>query len=121
MIFDDYQRRARETAIYPRVGNNYVYPIMGLCGEAGELANKIKKLMRDYNCSGINELKNMMEHPEGLKMKEAVRAELGDVLWYVSAVASEFGLKLNDVAVANLEKLFNRKAVGTLRGDGDNR
>ena len=109
MDFEEYQKKAKTTALYPDSGNNFVYPTMGLVGEAGEIANKAKKIIRDHN----SEIKE--QHVEDMKK------ELGDVLWYVSQVASEFGLKLNDIAEKNIEKLASRKERGQIQGSGDDR
>lgn len=107
--FDAYQGRALETAIYPNAGQNPIYPTLGLCGEAGEVAEKVKKVLRD----------------NGGVFDDAARAviakELGDVLWYVARLASELGLSLGDVAVANLAKLADRQARGVIGGSGDER
>lgn len=109
MDFEEYQKKAGKTAIYPDIGKNFVYPTLGLVGEAGELANKAKKIIRDNN-SEINE-----EH------KENIRGELGDVLWYVSQTATEFGLSLEDIANHNLEKLADRQKRNKISGSGDTR
>jgi NTP pyrophosphatase (non-canonical NTP hydrolase) len=102
--FGDYQEFARQTAIYPEA-HKVTYPILGLGGEAGELANKWKKVLRDQTEPDI----------------EALASELGDVLWYVAMVAYDLGLDLSYVANKNLDKLFARKERGTLGGSGDNR
>lgn len=109
MTFEQYQKQSRETALYPNVGNNFIYPTLGLVGEAGEVAEKIKKVLRD-NDGIITKEK-----------KQEIQKELGDVLWYVSQVASELGLSLEEVASLNIEKLFSRKERDMLHGDGDNR
>lgn len=109
MTFQEYQVAARETAIYPNKDNNFIYPTLGLAGEAGEVAEKIKKVIRDNN--GIIS-------PE--KRGEILK-ELGDVLWYVSNLAIEVGVTLDDVATTNLEKLHSRQNRGALGGSGDNR
>ncbi len=109
MTFDSYQNESRKTALYPAAGANFIYPALGLCGEAGEVAEKIKKVLRDKN--------GRMDDPT----REAIKKELGDVLWYVSQLASELGLSLAEVAQHNLEKLFSRKHRGVLHGEGDNR
>jgi len=109
MTFEEYQRRSRESAIYPNQGKNFVYPTLGLSGEAGEVAEKVKKAIRDEG---------------GVIVKERradLRKELGDVLWYVAQLASELGLSLDDVAEENLQKLASRKNRGQLHGSGDNR
>lgn len=109
MTFSQYQSESRKTAIYPNQGANLVYPTLGLVGEAGEVAEKIKKLIRDES--------NVLTQ----EYREAVGAELGDVLWYVAQLATELQLNLDDVAVGNLSKLFSRKERGVLHGHGDTR
>lgn len=111
MTFTDYQREAAATAMYPDIGQNLAYPTLGLCGEAGEVAEKIKKYMRD----GRERIGSWEE------LRQTVRKELGDVLWYVSAVANELDLSLQDIATANIEKLQSRKARGVISGSGDDR
>ena len=86
-----------------------VYPALGLAGEAGELANKVKKVLRDHG-GHLSE-----------EAREAILAELGDVLWYVAQVATDLGESLEAVAQANLAKLRSRKERGRLGGDGDDR
>ncbi len=107
--FGDYQTRSRTTAIYPDAGSNFVYPTLGLAGEAGEVAEKIKKVLRDKGGKIDDET------------RAAVEKELGDVLWYVAQLATELGLGLDRVAEANLAKLASRKDRGLLGGSGDNR
>ena len=109
MNFDEYQKSSRETAVYPNAGKNYIYPTLGLAGESGEVAEKIKKVIRDH-AGVIDESK-----------KQEIAKELGDVLWYVSQISSELGLSLDSVAQMNLEKLFARKERNVLMGSGDNR
>ena len=106
----EYQKRAQKTAIYPTAGkshpNGINYTVLGLLGEAGELANDWKKAVRDGDYA---------------LAKEKMRFELGDVLWYVALLANELGMDLNQVANANLEKLQDRKSRNVLRGSGDKR
>lgn len=109
MDFKEYQARTGDTALYPGVGSNYVYPTLGLAGEAGEIANKVKKISRDQNGVVTPEVRTM------------IKAELGDVLWYVARLAEEFGLSLQEIAEENIAKLASRKERGTLHGDGDTR
>jgi len=108
--FDDYQEFTFSTAIYPGAGDSTVealaYCSLGLVGEAGELANKAKKLMRDGDSA---------------KLREAMRAELGDVLWYVARLADELDLGLSEVAQANQKKLRDRQWRDALGGSGDDR
>jgi NTP pyrophosphatase (non-canonical NTP hydrolase) len=109
MNFDEYQKSSRETALYPDKDNNFIYPTLGLAGEAGEVAEKIKKVLRDK--------KGIMDQPT----KEEIEKELGDVLWYVAQIATELGLSLEKIADKNITKLFSRKERGVLHGNGDNR
>lgn len=109
MNFEEYQKKSRKTAIYPNAGENFIYPTLGLSGESGEVAEKIKKVIRDKNGVVDDEMRKM------------IKKELGDVLWYVSQLASELGLELNNIAEENIEKLYSRLERGKLHGDGDNR
>lgn len=110
MTFEEYQSKAKTTAVYPKIADEFIYPVLGLAGEAGELANKIKKIYRDHDG-------NIAED-----YRKEIAKELGDVLWYVSQIATEFGLSLqDDVAHGNLSKLASRFERDTLAGEGDNR
>ena len=109
MNFEEYQQKSQKTAFYPDVGKNIAYPTLGLMGEAGEIANKVKKIYRDDKGKLTDDRKEML------------RKELGDVLWYVAQVSTELGLSLDDIAKLNLERLLDRKERGTLHGDGDDR
>ena len=109
MNFNDYQKKSRETAGYPAIGHPIIYPALGLVNEAGEVAGKIKKVFRDKG-GEIN-----------AETKSALKAELGDVLWYIAQVCTELDLSLDEVAEYNIEKLYGRLERGTIRGDGDER
>lgn len=109
LTLDTYQAKAWETAVYPRKSINFIYPTLGLCGEAGEVAEKVKKIIRDHGGRIPAE-----KHTEIVK-------ELGDVLWYLAALSSELGVNLSAVAQANLDKLAKRAAENKLHGEGDNR
>ncbi len=109
MNFDDYQTKSRKTAKYPAIGHPVIYPALGLVNEAGEVAGKIKKIFRDKG-GEISE-----------ETRSALKAELGDVLWYVAQLCTELGLSLDEVAAYNLEKLYDRLERGKIRGEGDNR
>ena len=109
MDFQTYQKKARETAKYPNLGSNNIYPTLGLVGEAGEVAEKVKKVIRDKNSIFDEE------------SKLAIKKELGDVLWYLSNLCTEFNFSLEDVALNNLEKLKLRAAKGKISGSGDDR
>ena len=111
--FEDYQEAAAKTAIYPEAGtgsfNAVAYAVLGLSNEAGEVAGKLKKVWRDNE--GVIDSEKC----------DAMAAELGDVLWYLAAVANELGWNLHEVAQANLDKLNSRAARGVIGGSGDNR
>ena len=109
MDFKTYQKKARETAKYPNLGSNNIYPTLGLVGEAGEVAEKVKKVIRDKNSIFDEE------------SKLAIKKELGDVLWYLSNLCTEFNFSLEDVALNNLEKLKLRASKGKICGSGDDR
>ena len=109
MNFDEYQNLASSTAIYPKKYET-IYPALGLCGEAGEVAEKVKKSIRDG-----------LDYHEEKRFKEALTKELGDVLWYISALASDLDISLNDVAEGNIEKLAARKKRNMIGGSGDDR
>jgi NTP pyrophosphatase (non-canonical NTP hydrolase) len=104
-----YQHRSRATAVYPDAGENLTYPALGLCGEAGECAEKVKKAIRDDGGALTEE------------RRDALAAELGDVLWYMAQLATEAGLDLDEIAEDNLAKLLSRKERGVLQGSGDSR
>ena len=138
MDFSEYQKISAKTAIYPSLvkmicgelikqgqgdladeifpylvdtdlNYNIYYAALGLGGEAGEVSNKVKKLMRDNG--GVLTA----------KFKDYLKGELGDVLWYVAACAREAGLDLNEIAEANVNKLVDRQERGVLQGEGDYR
>lgn len=109
MHLSDYQQRSRATAVYPDAGDNLTYPALGLCGEAGECAEKVKKAIRDDGGALTEE------------RRAALAAELGDVLWYAAQLATEAGLDLDEIAEDNLAKLLSRRQRGVLQGSGDSR
>lgn len=109
LTLDEYQGRAFETAIYPGKGACLSYPVMGLAGEVGEVCNQVKKIHRDDNGMVCD------------ARREAIAAELGDVLWYCAALATELHINLSKIAQDNLAKLANRQAKGSLGGSGDKR
>jgi NTP pyrophosphatase (non-canonical NTP hydrolase) len=108
LSFNEYQKNALSTAIYPK-GLSVPYCALGLAGEAGEVANKVKKIIRDQN----NDITT--ENVEDLK------GEIGDVLWYCATLAHELGLGLDEIAAGNLKKLQERQARGKISGAGDKR
>ena len=106
---DLYERLAGETAIFPKE-KALEYLALGLTSEAGEVAGKVKKLIRDG------------EDKEGFELKKiAISHEIGDVLWYCAMLAKEVGVPLNEIMRDNLAKLYSRKERGTLSGSGDDR
>lgn len=107
MDLRDYQARTKSTAVYPQWEQVGYYPVLALCGEAGELANVYKKMLRGDFKDAEGKLT-----PE---FRAKVMDELGDILWYTARCAEDFGMDLNDVAKFNLKKLALRKATGTLK------
>lgn len=113
MKFDDYQKQAITTDVYGGKGDvlsvAFINKVLGLVGETGEVAEKIKKIQR--NDSGKLSEEN----------RSAILKELGDVLWYLSAITYYLDESLDKVAQDNINKLFDRKARGVIRSKGDNR
>jgi len=107
--FNDYQDLAMTTAVYPQQGSNLAYPALGLNGEAGEVAEKVKKIIRDKG--------GVLDEED----RQALKKELGDVLWYVAAMCSETGLRMGEVAELNISKLRDRQTRDRLHGSGDER
>ena len=101
--FRDYQKKAVSFAIYPAT-HKVLYPTLGLCGETGEVAEKVKKQVRD-----------------GVFNRHEVAKELGDVLWYLANLSNDIGYNLDEVADINIEKLTSRKDRDKIKGSGDNR
>lgn len=107
VTLNDYQTEALRTAIYK---NPVIYPTIGLTGEAGEVADKVKKVLRDHNGVFENE-----------DLRRGIALELGDVLWYVAALARDLEFSLQEVAGLNINKLRSRASRGKLSGSGDER
>ena len=103
MDMNQYQTQAAETAIY-KVEHQVIYPALGLAAEAGEVANKVKKILRDGNFD-----------------RKAIADEIGDCLWYIAALCRDLNVDMVAVAQGNLDKLFDRKDRGVLAGSGDKR
>lgn len=108
MTLNDYQKGALETAIYPNECK-IIYPALGMCGEAGEVADKVKKVIRD-NAQNFTDEK-----------KAEIAKEIGDVLWYCATLAHDLGYSLEAIGEMNYAKLKSRQERGKLGGDGDNR
>lgn len=109
MDFNTYQTESRKTWGLVHTDHAIVYPTLGLANEAGEVAGKVKKLFRDKG-GHIS-----------VEDREDLKYELGDVLWYLAQICTELDLTLEEVADANIEKLFSRLERGTIQGDGDKR
>src|SRR3989344_3816453 len=109
MELNGFQKRALEFAVYPNQGNNLPYAVLGLCGEAGEVAEKLKKLIRDHDGKLDDEY------------REKMAKELSDVLWYVSTTARELGYSLDEIGEMNIEKLLSRKERNKIQGSGNDR
>jgi NTP pyrophosphatase (non-canonical NTP hydrolase) len=107
MTFNDYQKAALTTAIDK--DRELMHRVLGLVGEAGEIAEKVKKLVRDHNAD-LDKLD-----------KADIAKELGDVLWYVATLADFLGFQLEDIARDNVKKLSDRQQRNVLFGSGDNR
>ncbi len=131
MTFKEYQDQANATAAFPDLiirpdTNNseyenivasvkeaeslsFLYPALGLAGESGEALEKIKKILRDDNGVVTDE------------KREAIKKELGDVIWYWATLCTEFGFDCEEVAQGNLDKLYDRRSRNVIHGSGDNR
>jgi len=108
MNFEDYQSQASKTAIY-NDADVVVYPVLGLLSEAGEVAGKVKKVLRDNNGQFLP------EH------REAIADEVGDCLWYIASLCTDLGFGMETIAQRNLDKLNSRMARGVIQGSGDTR
>ena len=109
MTFKYYQDKAVKTAIYGS-GSTIIYPALGLANEAGEVLGKIKKVLRDNEGDFNN-----------IERREAIAAEIGDVLWYCAALSRDIEIPLETIAQRNIEKLLDRQARNVIQGSGDNR
>jgi len=103
---NNYQMQARKFAIYPE-DMQIMYPALGLAGEAGEVADKVKKIYRDGR--------------DDARFHADIAKEIGDVLWYCATLADDLGFDLQQVAEMNIYKLQCRRVKGALTGDGDDR
>lgn len=108
MTVNDYQRAAMSTAIYPK-DSEVTYLALAMCGEAGELADKVKKVIRDHDGVYTDET------------RKAIAEELGDVLWYAANLANAIAYPLERVCEMNLNKIESRRQRGKIHGEGDNR
>lgn len=108
MTLNEYQIEAAKTACYGEK-NSIIYPTLGLCGEAGEVSEKVKKILRDKDGVFSEETKSELAK------------EIGDVMWYISALARDLGFTLEEIGQRNIDKLRSRKERGVIHGSGDNR
>lgn len=108
MELNDYQLAALATAIYPQ-DKRIIYPLIGLAGETGEVADKIKKEIRDRNGEFAAD------------SRREIALEIGDVMWYLASLASDLGYTLDEIAQMNIEKIQSRKQRDKIHGEGDNR
>ena len=108
MKFEEYEEIVKQTAVYPKT-HKILYPALGMAGEAGEVANKVKKIIRD----------GVTNQPKD--WREQLASEVGDVLWYCAAIAQALNMPLAVIASKNKDKLLSRKERGTLSGSGDTR
>lgn len=108
MDLDQYQMQSNKTAIYPE-DRAVEYLVLGMCSEAGEVAGKLKKIIRDNN--------QVIDDSKRLELSK----EIGDVLWYVSQLALELNIPLSIIAEQNIAKLQERSKNNLISGDGDNR
>ena len=110
MNFDEYQKMAMKTAVFPADDERALYArVLGLVGETGEIAEKVKKMLRDKDNNYTQ------------KDSDEIVKELGDVLWYLTATAEYFGSSISQVAENNIKKLSDRAKRGKIKGSGDNR
>jgi NTP pyrophosphatase (non-canonical NTP hydrolase) len=108
MELNDYQKAALATAIYPQE-KKIIYPLIGLAGETGEVADKIKKEIRDRDSEF------------GTDSRREIAKEIGDVMWYLASLANDLGYTLDEIAKMNIEKIQSRRHRDKIHGDGDNR
>jgi NTP pyrophosphatase (non-canonical NTP hydrolase) len=108
MTLNEYQILAKKTAQYPEE-YQIIYPTLGLTGEAGEVADKVKKVIRDKGSVFSN------------TCNEEIAKEIGDVLWYLAMLSYDLGYSLEEIAKMNIEKLYSRKERDQIKGNGDNR
>ena len=109
MTLDEYQAHAAKTALMKDNSQLFIYTALGLNGEAGEIAEKVKKILRDKGGD-----QSQIDRDDIVK-------ELGDVLWYLAMFAKSIDVSLDEVATVNVEKLASRQARGVINGSGDNR
>ncbi len=109
MTLNEYQQKALHTAASKNKHNEFFHLVLGLVGESGEIAEKVKKLVRDHK-SNLEKLD-----------KEDIAKELGDVMWYVATLAHFLDYNLEEIGEKNIQKLSDRQKRSKLGGSGDNR
>jgi NTP pyrophosphatase (non-canonical NTP hydrolase) len=131
--FGQYHDAIKQTVLtgYPDFGDNLIYPALGLAGEAGEIADKAKKMWRDHECLTMSSFKliaqlyrardDVARHQELYSLCDGITKEIGDCLWYLDALATTLGTTLEACAQGNVTKLRNRMSRGTTNGSGDER
>ncbi len=119
MDFDEYQTKAHGTSKNTSImGSKLLYPVLGLGDESGEVLGKVKKRFRDDGSGNPITDEVLLKDDE---FKDMLTKELGDILWYISETAFQFGIPLDGIAQANIDKLYSRMARGVISGSGDNR
>jgi NTP pyrophosphatase (non-canonical NTP hydrolase) len=113
LSLNEYQTAALASASYPSLGHNMVYPSLGMVGEAGEVAEKVKKYWRNH---GVTDASGLTAG-----QRQELGKEIGDVMWYCAALAWELGLKLDEIGQGNIDKLTDRHKRGVIKSEGDNR
>src|SRR5688572_12040322 len=108
MDFKEYQLKSRKTANYRNLGDNFPYLTLGLVGESGEVADKLKKLIRDHDFTSIKDLT--------AEQKQALVLELGDILWYIAQIATEFEIDMGEIASQNIDKIYSRLERDKIKG-----
>lgn len=113
MNFNEYQKMTSITALHPNASDNLPYLALGIAGKAGEIADKVKKYIRDCGFTSISDLT--------VEQKQDLAKEIGDVLWHTAQIAQVLGFDLESIAEMNIEKTHSRLAREKLHGEGDNR
>lgn len=116
MNAEEYQKHANEFSMY---GDNPMYPLFGLAEEAGEVCGKVTKYIRKHD--GLLPLPPGVGGPLDVGFRCDLAKELGDCLWMIAEICTQYGLSLSDVMEYNLVKLKDRKDRGVIVGEGDNR
>ena len=115
LTMDQYQDKATQFAIYP---TTLVYPTLGLTGEAGEVAEKVKKLIRDHDLDlTADDVADQLDYTE----KRDIALEVGDILWYCANLLNDIDYSMEEAAQLNLDKLADRTYRGVIPGNGDHR